>query len=90
MHKMIIIRLCHLRGHSILPLISNHKVESQEGNDNDEQDIAAHVGRESDEVARRITRQENLGADGISHTPRDEVHRHDSRLLSLSRNVASQ
>ena len=51
MCKILIICFGHLLLQLAFVLVAEHEVETQEGNDNDQQYVTAHVCRKGDEVA---------------------------------------
>lgn len=78
------------RGKLVLLPVAAHQVPAEIHNDDDEQRIASHVGRESDKVSRSIVRQEHLRADGVARGPGDKVHCHYDGLFGLAADVAGE
>lgn len=68
----------------VLPL----QVPPQEDNDRHQEDVAAHVGGKGNEVPRLVPVQEDLGSDGITSRPPDEVHGDGDGALGLAGHVS--
>lgn len=72
----------------ILLLVLPQQPPAEEGDHEHKQGIAAEMHGEGDEVGWGIPFEENLGADGVSDGPRNEVRSDHSCLLRLSRDIA--
>lgn len=68
MNVALVVRLSDTRGSSgVALLVQADEVEAQEDDDQKQQDVAAHVRAEGDEVAGGVGAAEDLGAlDGVS------------------------